>query len=113
MNDGFLNALVYRNFSTLTYLRHAISISQGRRTLEPRISRRKIRTMHVAAEYPVAIHADGEPKGETPAYIEIKPAVLRVRVPEKVAAGPRMTKQSHHRKRIDRDQNAKDIMLIN
>ncbi|MBV9230340.1 MAG: diacylglycerol kinase family lipid kinase [Chloroflexi bacterium] len=103
MNDGLLDVLIYKNFSKLEYLRHAISISQGRRALEPRVTRRKIKSLHIYADHPVEIHADGVPKGHTPATITVVPGVLRVRVPEKIAAGPNIAspslKQTRHYKR--------------
>ena len=33
MDDGLLDEMIYKNFSKLEYLRHAIAISQGRRPL--------------------------------------------------------------------------------
>jgi diacylglycerol kinase (ATP) len=106
MDDGFLDALIYRNFSTLQYIRHALSISQGRRALGLRVSRRKVKAVYIEAEQPVEIHADGEQKGQTPAYITIEPGVLRVRVPEKTASGPNMsTKEEKQTKRYQQAQN--------
>ncbi len=92
MDDGFLDVLLYKNFSTLEYIRHALSISQGRRALEPRVTRRKIKNIRVSAEEPVPIHADGVPAGTTPAFVSIQPGVLRVRVPQKVAIGPNVVR---------------------
>lgn len=92
MDDGLLDAVIYKNFSKLEYIRHAISITQGKRVLQPKITRRKIKTMQVRADHPVEIHADGVPHGHTPATISIIPAALRVRIPARVIAGPNMTK---------------------
>ncbi len=106
MDDGFLNILTYRNFSTIEYLRHAISISQGRRALGLRVSQRTVKTVYIEAEQPVEIHADGEQKGYTPAAIEIEPGVLCVRVPERIASSPNMTpEKTKQTKRYQQAQN--------
>jgi YegS/Rv2252/BmrU family lipid kinase len=103
MNDGLLDVLIYKSFSKLEYLRHAISISQGRRALEPKVTRRKIKSLCIYADNPVEIHADGVPIGHTPATITVVPGILRIRVPEKIAAGPNIAnpalKQTQHYKR--------------
>lgn len=89
MDDGLLDALIYTNFSKLEYIRHAISISQGRRPLEPKVVRRKIHSIYIDVVSrdgePVVLHADGEVIGHTPANIVVIPGALRVRVPTKVA----------------------------
>lgn len=103
MDDGFLDVLIYRNFSKFEYLRHALSISQGRRVLGLRVSQRKIKSLYIEAEHPVEIHADGVQKGNTPASIEVRPGVLRVQVPEKIATGPNMsTEEKRQTKRYQR-----------
>lgn len=104
MDDGLLDVLIYKNFSKLAYLRHAISISQGRRTLEPKVSRRKVKSIAIYADQPVEIHADGEVKGYTPAKIVIEPGVLRVRVPQHIVAGPNIQNQASRR-----DQHARKV----
>ncbi len=103
MDDGLLDALIYTNFSKFAYIRHAISISQGQRPLEPAVMRRKIRSIYIdvadhAAE-PVVVHADGVPIGHTPASVIVVPGALCVRVPAKVAQGPNVR---HKRKPADR-----------
>ena len=47
MDDGLLDIVIYRHFSKLEYLRHALSISQGKRVYQPRIRRRRVRTLQV------------------------------------------------------------------
>ena len=110
MDDGFLDVLIYKNFSKLEYIRHAISIIQGRRALEPKVVRRKIKTLSIYSTPSVEIHADGVPLGQTPATITIHPGVLRVCVPESVTAGPHMA--SPKQKRTQRYRQAKDTRLV-
>jgi YegS/Rv2252/BmrU family lipid kinase len=116
MDDGLLDALIYTNFSKLAYIQHAISISQGQRPLEPRVTRRKIRSLYVdvvdrTAE-PVVLHADGVPIGHTPASIVVIPGALRVRVPTKVATGQNVLdkrrKQTELHQQLSRPEESKN-----
>ncbi len=99
MDDGFLDILIYRNFSKFAYLLHAISISQGRRVLQPKVSSRKIKTVSISSEHPVMVHVDGEQKGTTPVEIRVEPAVLQVRVPESLAVSPNLITSKARRTR--------------
>jgi diacylglycerol kinase (ATP) len=101
----FRFAPIYRNFSKFEYLRHALSISQGRRALGLQVSQRKIKSLQIDAAHPVEIHADGVQKGHTPASITIRPGVLRVQVPEKIATGPNMS--TEEKRQTQRYQQAK------
>jgi YegS/Rv2252/BmrU family lipid kinase len=88
MDDGLLDIIIYKNFSKLEFIRHGISITRGKRILEPKITRRKVKTLRITADYPVAIHADGVVHGHTPAFISVTPGALSVRVPLQVVEGP-------------------------
>lgn len=110
MNDGLLDVLIYRNFSKIEYLQHAISISQGMRTFEPKVTCRKVKTLHIDADAPVEIHADGVPLGYTPATVTINTGALRVRVPKKVATGPNILTAQKKRTRIS--QIARDDSVV-
>jgi diacylglycerol kinase (ATP) len=99
MDDGFLDALIYKNFSTLEYLRHAFAISRGKKVLEPKVTHRKIKCLSITSEQPVEIHADGVAKGYTPAMIRVLPGALRIHVPKKVAGGPNIVQPEQKRAR--------------
>ncbi len=88
MDDGLLDVVIYKNFSKLEFLRHGLSITQGKRILEPKITRRKVKTLRITADYPVPVHSDGVVHGHTPALISVTPGALSVRVPIQVAEGP-------------------------
>ncbi|MFL5628057.1 MAG: diacylglycerol/lipid kinase family protein [Ktedonobacteraceae bacterium] len=81
MDDGVLDVFIYRYFSKLEYIKHAISISQGRRVFQPKISRRRVQSLHIASSEPLDIHADGLPHGQTPANVTVASGALRVLVP--------------------------------
>ncbi|GHO44880.1 diacylglycerol/lipid kinase family protein [Ktedonospora formicarum] len=88
MDDGYLNALIYQNFSKLEYILHAIAISQGRRVFAPKVKRRLIQTLAITSKAPVTVHADGEPLGTTPVNIHVVKGALHVRIPEQMAYSP-------------------------
>jgi diacylglycerol kinase family enzyme len=87
MDDGLLDVVIYSHFSKLEYLRHAISISQGRRSFQRNIRFRRARSLRITADHPLEIQADGVPQGYTPAIVKILPGALRVRVPGTEAPG--------------------------
>ncbi len=98
MDDGLLDVVIYKNFSKFEFIRHGISITQGKRILEPKITRRKVKTLRIAADYPVAVHADGVAHGHTPALISVTPGALSVRVPMQVVEGPNVVDGAKRRR---------------
>lgn len=87
MDDGLLDVIIYSNFSKFEYLRHAISISQGRRLYQPKLRYLRVQSLRVDADQPLEIQADGELLGNTPAFVKVLPGALRVRVSGKAAPG--------------------------
>lgn len=87
MDDGWLDVIIYSNFSKLEYLRHAVSISQGRRPYQPKIRRLRVQKMRIEADAPLEIQADGEQIGRTPATLTVLPKALRVCVSGQPAPG--------------------------
>src|SRR5437660_9280381 len=81
MDDGLLDVVIYKNFSKLEYIKHAISISQGRRGFGPKAVYRQVKPLHITTDEPMEIHADGLPHGYTPAVVGVLPGALRVLVP--------------------------------
>ncbi|HEX4205029.1 MAG TPA: diacylglycerol kinase family protein [Ktedonobacteraceae bacterium] len=109
MDDGFLDVLIYKNFSTLEFLRHALSISQGRRALEPKVQRRKVTSLSIYADQPMDIHADGNPLGYTPATVTAVPGALRVRVPQHMASGPNVVSAQTKRTRFYQISRSREL----
>ena len=99
MDDGLLDVVIYRNFNKFEFFRHAISITQGRRVLEPKITRRKVQTLSIIADYPVPLHADGVARGHTPAFIAVTPGAIRVRAPQQSDAEIEAYEGSHRTER--------------
>lgn len=87
MDDGMLDVFIFRHFSKLEYLRYAVSISQGRRVFQPKILRRRVKSLRIESNGPLDIQADGMPRGQTPAVVKVVMGALRVRVPTTHARG--------------------------
>jgi diacylglycerol kinase (ATP) len=87
MDDSLLDVVIYRNFRKLEYIRHAISISQGRRRYEPKIVHRRVQSLRIKSDQPLDLQVDGVPQGTTPAEVTVLPGALRVRVPDRAAPG--------------------------
>jgi diacylglycerol kinase (ATP) len=65
MDDGLLDVVIYRNFSKLEFIRHAISISQGRSRYEPKIVHRRVQSLRINSDQPLDLQVDGVPQGTT------------------------------------------------
>jgi len=89
MDDGMLDVFIFRHMSSLAYLRHAVSISQGRRVFQPKIVRRRVKAIRITSSDPLDIQADGIPRGQTPAIVQVVMGALRVRVPSTHVPGLR------------------------
>lgn len=109
MDDGLLDILIYKNFSKLEYLRHAFSISQGKRELVPKITRRKAKSLRIYTDVPIEMHADGVAQGVTPATITVVPGVLRAFVAEKVVAGRNTSSERRKRTRLYRRSQSQEL----
>ncbi len=86
MGDGLLDVVVYQDLSKFEYLRHVLSMRR-RRPPRPTIKHLCVRSLRVIPDVPMEIHADGEPRGSTPAEVAVLPAALRIRGPGKDAPG--------------------------
>ena len=87
MDDGLLDVAMYRNFSKLEYIRHALSISQGRRRYEPKIVHRRVQSLRITSDQPLDLQVDGVAQGTTPAEVTVLHGALRGRVPDRAAPG--------------------------
>jgi len=102
MNDGWLDIVLYTNFSKGEYMRHALSISQGRRPFTPKIVYRRAQSLLIRSNTTIELHADGTAIGTTPAEITLRPDALKVLVPQKPVPGLLTSEQKaqsqHHRR---------------
>ena len=86
MDDGLLDVVVYQDLSKFEYLRYALSMRRGS-PAHPQIKHLRVRSLRVIPDVPMEIHADGEPRGSTPAEVAVLPAALRIRGSGKDAPG--------------------------
>ncbi len=94
MDDGLLDVIIYRNFSKLEYILHAIAIWQGKRELRPKLTRRRVKSLRLKTDRPVEVQINGYSYGYTPAAITIAPGALKVRVPEENVIGLKIDSSS-------------------
>ena len=66
---------------------HAISISQGRRSYEPKIVHRRVTSLRINSEQLLDLQVDGAPQGTTPAFVTVWSGALRVCVSGATALG--------------------------
>jgi diacylglycerol kinase family enzyme len=85
--------VVFRNFSKTDFVRHVLAAMLGRANKDPHSSHgrpnythhpklrtyraRKVRVL-TSRYSPWPVHADAQPRGNTPAYIDVVPGALRV-----------------------------------
>ena len=94
MDDGLLDVIIYRNYSKLEYILHAIAIWQGKRELRPKFIRRRVKSLRLKTDRPVEVEINGYSYGYTPAAITIAPGALKVRVPEENVIGLKIDSSS-------------------
>ena len=81
LDDGLLDVVFTRDASKLSFLRNLPKLFKGTHLDDPHIDLLRAREIHVDAERPFRIYADGDPIGETPATIRAVPGALTVLVP--------------------------------
>lgn len=82
LDDGRFDVRVFARFSRLELLTHFWSIAAGKRRYEPRVRTFRSSRVRIESARPLPARADGEPLGTTPVEFELRPAALRVLVPE-------------------------------
>jgi diacylglycerol kinase (ATP) len=100
LNDGWLDVVLYTTFRKSEYIRHAISISQGRRVLTPKIIHRRVKMLRLSTNAAVDFQADGIIYGSTPVEITIMPAALNVQVPTGPVPGLQAEREQRQKRKI-------------
>jgi YegS/Rv2252/BmrU family lipid kinase len=81
LEDGLMDVVVSGDKSKLGYLANLPKVFRGTHVNAPELEIFRARELHVDAERPFRIYADGDPIGTTPATIRTVPGALRVLVP--------------------------------
>ncbi len=81
MDDGRFDVVVFRRFSKLQLLRHAVSIAFGRRRYTPEVEVHRSGRVRIESAHPLPSRADSHDLGSTPVEFTVRPRALRVVVP--------------------------------
>lgn len=81
MEDGLLDVVVTADGSKADFVRGLVKVFKGTHLEDPNVELFRARELHVDAERPFRIYADGDPIGQTPATIRAVPGALRVLAP--------------------------------
>ncbi len=81
LDDGLLDVVLIAEHSKRGFLRNLPRVFTGAHVQHPAVRVLRGRELHVAADRPFTVYADGDPIGETPVTIRVIPHALRVLVP--------------------------------
>jgi YegS/Rv2252/BmrU family lipid kinase len=82
LDDGLLDVVVLESVSKLTFLSKILpKVFSGTHVHEPCVRVFRARELHLRANRPFTMYADGDPIGELPVRVRTLPAAVRVLVP--------------------------------
>lgn len=81
LDDGLLDVVLIAMHSKRSFLATLPKVFSGAHVAHPAVRILRARELHVDADRPFAIYADGDPIGATPATIRAVPRAVRVLVP--------------------------------
>jgi YegS/Rv2252/BmrU family lipid kinase len=81
LDDGMFDVVLAGQLSKRRFLRVLPKVFKGTHVSEPAYRMVRARELHVDADRPFVLYADGDPIGETPVTIRIVPDALRVLAP--------------------------------
>jgi len=81
LDDGMLDVVLIASHSRRSFLMTLPKAFKGTHVQHPAVRVLRGRELHVDADRPFTVYADGDPIGRTPATIRVVPGALRVLVP--------------------------------
>ena len=81
LDDGLLDVVLIGAHSKRHFLRTMPKVFSGTHVKHPAVRVLRGRELHVGADRPLTVYADGDPIGDTPLTIRVVPHALRVLVP--------------------------------
>jgi YegS/Rv2252/BmrU family lipid kinase len=81
VEDGLLDVVTTSATSRRTFLRALPKVFKGTHVDEPSVSVRTARRVHLAADRPFRVFADGDPVATLPCTVTVRPGALRVLLP--------------------------------
>jgi diacylglycerol kinase (ATP) len=76
--DGWLDVVILGDFGRLELLRWLPSVYRGRHLASAKVTTRRGRSIRIEMTPPAPIHLDGEPAGQTPVRLAVRPGALRL-----------------------------------
>ncbi|MCA9938337.1 MAG: diacylglycerol kinase family lipid kinase [Anaerolineales bacterium] len=87
LDDGQFEVWLFRGQGLTTMLSMVMQIRTGQHLLNPAIQMLTGKQVRVETEQVLAFHTDGDPAGKSPFQCQIKPAALRLLVPDTAPLG--------------------------
>lgn len=81
LEDGLLDVVAITATGKLTFLRSLPKLFKGTHLDEPSVSVRTATTVHLAADRPFRVFADGDPVGTLPCTVTVRPGAVQVLLP--------------------------------
>lgn len=81
MQDGLLDVVTIANIPRLSFLRLLPTVFKGAHVHLPAVDVARAQTLHVAADRPIVMYADGDPIGQLPVTVRAAAKAVRVLVP--------------------------------
>jgi YegS/Rv2252/BmrU family lipid kinase len=82
LSDGRLEIVIISHVSRLRYLLRSPTVFWGGHVRHSNVEVLQARTLRISASRPFTMYADGDPIGELPAAVAVRPASVRVIVPQ-------------------------------
>ena len=87
LHDGALDVVTISECSRMHFLRTLPKVFKGTHVRDPNVTVTRGREIHVSADRPFTIYADGDPIGELPATIRCRAAAVSVLLPAQSGSG--------------------------
>jgi diacylglycerol kinase family enzyme len=81
LDDGALDVVLVGDCSRLRFLRTLPKVFRGGHLAEPNVTQLRGREVHVSADRPFTVFADGDPIGRLPIAMRALPAAVRIILP--------------------------------
>jgi YegS/Rv2252/BmrU family lipid kinase len=81
LSDGLLDIVTIAHIPKLRFLRLLPTVFKGAHVREPNVELVRGHRLHVSADRPFTLYADGDPIAELPVTIDVVPEAVRVLVP--------------------------------
>lgn len=89
LTDGLFDVVLLSDIPRARLVTHLPKVFSGRHTELACVKIVRAREVEVAADRPLPVYADGDPLGELPVKLTLKPAAIRVQVPAGAALAGR------------------------